>query len=157
MEFFESFFTAEVLWIIFGIILLLLEFTTPGFFLMFFGFGAIVVGIVCLIFKNDPDFAIQLLIFIAASLGSLFSLRRWMKKVFTGHSKDDGELDDTDSSFIGEKAIVTQKITPELPGQVELHGTLWKAESDVKIDKKTPVRIVGKSNLLLTVEPINKK
>jgi inner membrane protein len=154
METLDSIFTPEVIWIIFGIILFLLEFMTPGVFLMFFGIGAVVVGLICLIFEPDPSFTLQMIIFIALSLGSLFSLRKWLKGIFTGRSNGEKDMDDTTASFLGEKAVVTQKIMPGLTGQVELHGTNWKAESEAAIEKNTPVEVVGKKNLLLYVKPI---
>jgi len=153
MESLKNFFTPEVLWFMAGILLLILEFTAPGLVIFFFGIGAIVVGAVCLLFH--PSFTIQLVIFLSASLILLFSLRKWLKKVFIGRKSElQSEIIDTLDSFVGEKAVVIEKITPEISGAVELHGTPWKAESDQEIRKGTTVKVIGKKNLILQVKPI---
>ncbi|MBN2103280.1 NfeD family protein [bacterium] len=153
MESLKNFFTPEVLWFMAGILLLIMEFATPGLVIFFFGVGAIVVGVVCLLF--DPSFTIQLVIFLSASLILLFSLRKWLKKVFLGRKSElESEIIDTLDSFVGEKAVVLEKITPRAAGSVELHGTHWKAESDQEIKKGTTVKVIGKKNLVLKVKPI---
>lgn len=157
MDTLKNFFSPEVLWFIAGIVLLIIELSAPSFFIFFFGVGAIVVGVVCLIF--DPSLTVQLVIFLSSSLLLLISLRKWLKKVFFGRSRTAAAMDDMTDNYVGEKAIVIKNISPNLPGAVELHGTRWKAESNQTIKEKTPVKITGKSNLVLTVKPIknNKK
>ncbi|MBN1779678.1 NfeD family protein [bacterium] len=155
MDTIQSFFTPEVLWIIAGIVLLIMEFATPGLVIFFFGMGAVVVGVVCLIF--EPSFTLQLFIFLASSLIFLFSLRKWLKQVFLGRKSDsESELMDTLDNFLGEKAMVVEKITPAVAGRVELHGTEWKAESDEEIKKGMPVEVIGKKNLVLKVKKLDK-
>lgn len=154
METLNNLLKPEVLWIISGIVLLILEFATPGLVIFFFGIGAILTGAICFVF--DPSFGLQLFIFLVSSLALLFSLRKWLKKVFYGRSGSEGEIDDITESYVGETAIVTKKITPDVPGQIELHGTSWKAQSDKTIKEGTPVKVVAKKNLVLTVQPISK-
>jgi membrane protein implicated in regulation of membrane protease activity len=155
METLKNLFTDEVIWFLIGIVLLIMEFATPGLVIFFFGVGAIVVGVVC-IFLN-PSFTVQLAIFLVSSVILLFGLRKWLKKVFLGRRSDsETELIDTIDNFVGERAVVLQKITPSVAGSVELHGTAWKAEADEEIKKGTPVEVIGKKNLLLKVKPVKK-
>lgn len=156
MQSLKNLFTDEVIWFLIGIVLLIMEFTTPGLVIFFFGVGAIVVGIVCLIL--NPSFTVQLIIFLLSSVTLLFALRKWLKKVFLGRKNDpESEIIDTIDNFIGERAIVLKKITPAMPGSVELHGTAWKAEADENIRKGSPVEVVGKKNLVLRVKSITNK
>lgn len=151
MEFFNDFFTAPILWFLAGIVMLILEFALPGLIIFFFGVGACIVGILCLIF--DLSLNLQLIIFILTSVISLFSLRKWLKKIFTGKVKSDsGPADDVDD-FVGEKAIVVEPISPGKTGRVEFHGAEWKAAADVSIKKGTKVVIVSKDSITLNVKP----
>lgn len=155
MDTIKNFFTPEVLWFIVGIILLIMEFATPGLVIFFFGIGALVVGVICLFF--NPSFTMQLFIFLISSIAFAFSLRKWLKSIFLGKSHNAGDIDDNTSNFIGEQAIVIEAITPEVPGTVELHGTPWKAKSKHRIKQGTLIKVIEINNLLLTVEPLNKK
>jgi membrane protein implicated in regulation of membrane protease activity len=153
MEALKSFFTPEVLWFAAGVILLIMEFAAPGIFIMFFGAGAMITGLVCLIF--DLSLTVQLIIFISSSLILLFALRKWLKKVFFGKKTEGDELDDVTDTFIGERAVVTDKITKAVTGRIELHGTEWTAEADEDISKGTTVEVIGKKNLVLKVKPLS--
>ncbi|MBN2416398.1 NfeD family protein [bacterium] len=149
MEFLKDFFTAPILWFFAGIVMLILEFALPGLIIFFFGVGACIVGILCLIF--DLSLNAQLIIFIVTSIVSLFSLRKWLKRVFQGKTNKDSGRDVDD--FAGEKAVVTKSITPKQAGTVEFHGTEWKAVSDVSVKKGATVVIVSKESITLKVKP----
>ncbi|MBN1663701.1 MAG: NfeD family protein [Deltaproteobacteria bacterium] len=138
----------ELLWFIVGLILLVSEFFVPGLVIFFFGVGAWVVALLCLLF--DVPLNLQLIIFIVSSIVLLVGLRKWMTKFFTGFkspSRTQGNIDD-DS---GGKAVVTKKITPE-GGKVEYHGVIWSADAAEIIEEGEVVQVVKKDNLTLTVK-----
>lgn len=56
-------------------------------------------------------------------------------------------------SFIGEKAITVDEIKPEKRGFVRFHGELWRARSNFVIKPGVSVKIIGRENLVLIVEP----
>jgi membrane protein implicated in regulation of membrane protease activity len=141
----------ELLWFIVGLILLVSEFFVPGLVIFFFGVGAWVVALLCLLF--DVPLNLQLVIFIASSVVLLVGLRKWMTKFFTGFktpSSTQGNIDD-DS---GGKALVTKRITPQ-GGKVEYHGVAWNAEADEIIEEGETVYVVKKENLTLKVKTIH--
>ncbi len=141
-----------VIWTIAGIILLLLEFAMPGFILFFFGAGALIVGILCFIIPISLN--IQLLLFSIISLFTFFMLRKKMQTIFMGRVNKGKTLDDDMDDFSGQKAVVTEKITPKHTGKVEFHGTTWNADSEETIQKDQTIEITGKSNLTLTVKSV---
>ena len=105
------------IWVAAGIALVLSEFMVPGFVVCFFGAGAILTGLL-LVFFPGIGLSWQILIFVIASV--LFTLLG--RKCFLGASSrrtQDPDLDDC----TGERAVVTQEISPEHPGKVEFHGT----------------------------------
>lgn len=142
----------ELIWFLIGLALLLAEFAIPGLVLIFFGAGAWIVALLCLLLNIGLN--TQLVIFIITSVLSLLLLRKWITGVFRGHTSGTQELTEDMKEFIGERVIVTAAIGAQLPGKVELHGTDWSATADVAIDAGTAVEIVGKENLTLKVKTL---
>lgn len=142
-----------VVWIIAGIVMLLMEFAAPGFIIFFFGIAALLVGFLCLILPLSLN--LQLFFFILLSLFMVFFLRKKMKSIFAGRIKSANEIDDSTDSFVGEKAVVTSRITPDRGGEIELHGTSWNAEADETIEVEQLVIVIDKQNLTLKVKSLS--
>jgi membrane protein implicated in regulation of membrane protease activity len=152
METIKEFLKPELIWFLVGVILLVMEFVMPGLIIAFFGVGACVVAIVCL-FK-DISLNAQLIIFICSSVLSLLCLRRWLKGIFIGHTKSKQDMTEDLKEFVGERAVVKEKITPKLPGKIEFHGTNWQARADEEIPAGAVVEVIGKNNLTLKVKSL---
>ena len=138
-----------LLWSVLGLVLIFCELIIPGLVLVFFGAGALVTALICLIF--DPSQADQILIFLGCSIGSIVFTRHFFKSIFMGNET----RDNSDSEFIGHTATVTTEIHPEKPGRVELNGTSWNAEADQPISIDTRVEITNQKSLVLFVKPKN--
>jgi membrane protein implicated in regulation of membrane protease activity len=152
MEFLEKLqeiLTPALVWFFIGIIWMLIEFAIPGLIVIFFGIGALVTAAVC-VFFNIP-LEIQLLIFIVTSIASLICLRKWLKTIFVGRLASHNTSDMTDDC-IGQKVIVTRKITKDPGGKVELNGCNWKAIADEDIEEGAVVMVESKDNLTLKVK-----
>lgn len=149
----NEFWDPTVIWFAVGLVILVLELAVPGLILFFFGIGAWLVALLTLLF--DININIQLLIFFISSVILLFSLRQWVRQLFTGKmgiSKNDEE---SSGDMVGERATVVESIIPPSKGRVEIHGTNWTAESDIEIKSGDIVEIIGKKNLTLKVKKIN--
>lgn len=142
----------ELIWFIIGFIMLILEFVNPGFITFFFGIGAWIVAIICLL--TDISINTQLIIFIISSLVLIVSLRKWVRNIFIGRIASKQTKDEMPEEFLGKKAIVTRQITPNLKGRVEFRGSTWNAESDESIPEGSPVEIIGKDNITLKVKSL---
>jgi inner membrane protein len=152
MDAIKEYLTPEIIWFVVGLVLLILEFILPGLTIAFFGVGAWIVAIVCLI--TDISLNTQLIIFIVSSVLSLICLRKWIKGVFLGHAGSKQNLKENLEEFIGQKAVVKEKIVPNSGGKVEFHGTNWIAEADEEITEGTMVQIIGKDNITLKVKSL---
>ena len=152
MEMIKDFLRPEIIWFLVGLALLILEFILPGLIIAFFGVGAWIVAFVCLI--TDIGINTQLIIFIISSVLSLLCLRKWLKGVFLGHSGSKQDLKENLEEFVGQKAVVIEKIVPKAGGKVEFHGTNWLAQADEEIAEGTMVQIVGKDNITLMVKSL---
>ena len=148
----KGFLTPEIIWFLVGLVLLILEFILPGLIIGFFGVGAWIVAVVCLM--NDIGLNTQLALFIASSVLSLVFLRQWLKGIFLGHEGSKQDLTHNLEEFIGERAVVKERIVPKLVGKVEFHGTNWEASADEEIAAGTVVEIIGKDNITLKVKTV---
>lgn len=143
--------TPQVIWFAIGFVLMVIEFTTPGIVILFFGMGAWLVALLCLFI--DLSINAQLLIFIASSILFLVFLRKWVKKLFQMRIGSDRAQEEL-AEFVGGKAMVTKQITPKIKGKVEFHGSYWDAEATETISEGQPVEIIDKKNITLIVKPI---
>lgn len=141
----------ELLWFIIGLILFLLELVLPGFVIFFFGVGAWVTALVCLLFSPVTD--VQILIFAVVSVLSLVALRRLIqKKLFYGRNDTSYLVED---EFTGKEGKALTDIKPGSKGKVEFKGTVWSAEADTEVKEGDIVIIAGKNNINLNVKPKN--
>lgn len=155
MDWIKEFLRPELIWFLVGLVLLIMEFMLPGLIIFFFGVGAWIVAIVCLLSTYvQGSINSQLLIFIVSSILSLLILRRWVKGVFLGHSGANQDLREDLKEFIGERATVIEDITPKAGGKVEFHGTNWEARADGDIIAGAIVEVIGKDNITLIVREI---
>jgi membrane protein implicated in regulation of membrane protease activity len=152
MDTIKDFLRPEIIWFLIGLALLIMEFVLPGLIIAFFGVGAWIVALVCII--TDIGINTQLIIFILASVLSLLCLRKWLKGIFLGHAVSKQNPAENLEEFIGQKAVVKEKITPKAGGKVEFHGTNWEAEADEEIEEGAMVEIIDKDNITLKVKSL---
>jgi len=112
------------MWMILGFILILVEFLTPGgFYIMFFGAAAIVVGLISLLGLAGPQW-FEWLLFTAVSVAGIALFRkRLLMRIKLPQRPDD--LD----TVVGKVALVIEPIPPGSLGRVEMRGTAWTAKN----------------------------
>lgn len=128
-----------MIWVIAGIICVIIEIFTPGFFFMSIGTSAIITGLFALIISN---IYIQFAIFIIISSLIFVNIKKLSKKFFKVEGAPTNVF-----ALIGKEAIVTKKITKTNKGYVKIGGEIWSADS---IDKK-PIE-VGKTVVVEKIE-----
>ena len=136
------------MWLVAGIALLGIEMLTPGgFFTLFFGAGAIVVGILGLI-GWQPSVPVQGLVFLALSVASLLLFRKPLVERFE-RSIPQKQVD----SLVGETAVAMEEIPAGGVGKAELRGSSWNARNlgDAPIALKQRVRVERIDGLTLDV------
>ncbi len=139
----------ELFWFITGLGLFLLELLIPGFFIFFFGLGAWITALVCLI--GDPGINLQIIIFAITSILALAFLRRLIRKKFF-YSREENPVD-VDDEFTGKEAVAINDFGGEAIGKVEFKGTNWQAESASPVKSGQRLIILKKENFKLFVEP----
>jgi membrane protein implicated in regulation of membrane protease activity len=111
-------------WIVLGLALAALELATPGgFFVIFFGVSAVLIGLLDLAGLVQRDW-VQWLLFSVVAIAALVIFRdpllRWMRQ-----REREGEVD----SLVGETAIALVDIPPGGYGRAELRGSTWNARN----------------------------
>jgi membrane protein implicated in regulation of membrane protease activity len=139
-------------WMVFGLALLAAEMTTPGgFYILFFGLSALLVGTMAGLGIVDLDW-LQWLLFSVIAIGSLLVFRGpLMARMSRGHQA----LADVDS-MVGEVAIPLEPLASGATGKAELRGTTWTAKNvgptDLRKDQRGKVKNVDGLTLWITGE-----
>src|SRR5512139_2091748 len=111
------------IWVLGGLVLLVAEVTTPGgFFAVFFGAGAILVGALKALGWEGPAWA-EWLVFTILSIVSLALFRKPLMRRFNLSS---GKAVDR---LEGETAVVTEDVPPGGVGKAEMRGASWTART----------------------------
>jgi membrane-bound serine protease (ClpP class) len=114
------------------------------------GLAAFVVGSLILVDTDVPGFGLSVPLVLSLALASsllLFTvvalaLRSHGRPVVTGAEELIGAVGTAISGFPGE-------------GSVHLHGEVWSARSEVRIEPGGPVRVIARDGLSLIVVPVS--
>jgi membrane protein implicated in regulation of membrane protease activity len=111
-------------WMVLAFVLILLELLTPvGFYWLFFGVGALAVGILVGLGVLAPPW-VEWFLFSCLSVVALILFRRPLVNRF--HA--DGRRAPLDT-VVGEMAVALEDIGIDAVGRAELRGTTWNARN----------------------------
>jgi hypothetical protein len=111
------------IWIVLGLVLLLGEMVTPGgFYIFFFGVGAIIVGILAGFNVAGPVW-FQVIVFSSLSLITFWLFRQRLLQLTRR------DIPDQVDTLIGETAVIMEEIPSRGIGKAEMRGTSWSARN----------------------------
>ncbi|WP_353204765.1 NfeD family protein [Sphingomonas sp.] len=140
--------SAGTLWLAAALILLIAELALPGFFLIFLGVGAALIGVITLLVPGVP-ILLQAVSFAALTGGAVALGWRWYRG--SKHASADPLLNDRAARLIGKRVEVCNAII-DGEGRVTVGDGAWSATGpDAGVG--TTVRIVGANGSVLRVEP----
>lgn len=135
-------------WILLGVVFIVLEIFTPGFFLFLTGIAAIVTGGLSYLFPSV--IWLQWTFFVVLTVLALVFLRGvLLNKVQPTESKNSNV-----DGLIGKKALVIRTVEPDsLKGQVRIGGEIWLAQTadGTVISEQEEVIVHGVSGTKLIV------
>ena len=137
------------LWLAGGLALVVAELSAPsGFFIIFFGLGAMTVGVLhALHIVNSLVF--ELLLFTVLSVVYLL--------LFRGRLRAYVQMPPSSSvdTLIGVVATVQEPMSPGVMGRVEVRGSMWAARntSEVTLGAGQRARVAAVDGLTLAVIP----
>lgn len=134
-------------WILMGVALLVVELAAPGgLFALFFGVGALAVGVLVALGAGGPGW-FQWGLFVVLSVSLLAVLRRRLR----------GKLGapGLQAELVGEVATPLDDIPSGGTGRAELRGTPWEARADggQPISRGRRCRVVRVEGLTLLLRP----
>ncbi len=137
-------------WIVLGLCLAMTELAVPAFFIIWFGIGAIGVGIALL---AAPDLAVATQILIWAALSSVL-VGVWFRYL---KPRTVTAVGTSAASVAGEIGVLVADISPDTRGQVRfqkpiLGSDVWECYSDSKIKAGERVRIIVVEGNYIKVE-----
>jgi membrane protein implicated in regulation of membrane protease activity len=137
-------------WFLLGLVLMAAELATPGgFYMIFFGIAAVLVGMMAGLGVGGPGWT-QLLVFAGLSVGLLVVFRaRLLARI-----QVDPQLPRVDS-LVGEIGTASAELAPGAVGKVELRGSSWSARnvSDRVLAPGMRCRVVRVQGLMIDVAP----
>ena len=124
-------------WLVLGLVLALAELATAGgFYIIFFGVGAIVVGTLAAFGWAGPVW-MQTALFLIISLATLAVFRNPLLRKF----QPEGQAPQIDT-LVGEVAIAAEDVAAGTVGRVELRGTAWSARNETGVSLTRGARCV---------------
>ena len=137
-------------WLVIGLLLVLVELATPGgFFVIFFGVSAIIVGALAGFGLAGPVWT-QLLMFSVLALISLVVVRAGLLKAI----QRDPQRPEVDA-LVGGIGHVEAPIGAGEIGKVEVRGAAWSARNTTlsTLPRGMRCRVVRVDGLMLDIEP----
>ena len=111
-------------WVVLGLVLAGIELFLPGgFYLMFFGVAALLVGGLTATVL-PANLAVQVLLFTVFSVAGILLFRRALVSKFCRHAPG-SEVD----AIVGARATALDALAPGGEGKVELRGASWAARN----------------------------
>ncbi|HEY0123389.1 MAG TPA: NfeD family protein [Rhizobium sp.] len=137
-------------WWVLGLALLAAELVLPGFFLIWIGLAAIIVGALSLLFWDSAFWIwqVQWLIFAASAVIVTLLGRHYVYN--TSQATDEPFLNQRGASLVGRTATLAEPIT-EGRGRIRLEDTYWTVMGP-DLPAGTRVKVVASNGRDLTVE-----
>jgi membrane protein implicated in regulation of membrane protease activity len=119
---------AALFWIIIAVFCLAVEVHTNAFVSLFIGVGAVASFILAL---AGVPFAVQAVVWLGASAGTLLLLRPFALRRFHHHRYEIDMSRPTSNTMTDLRGVVLQTVGDEQhPGKVRIQGESWKAVTD---------------------------
>lgn len=138
-------------WLVFGMLLMLMELAVPSFTIFWFGLGGLVVGVLMLVFSDLP-LAWQIFLWVIASSGFVLF---WFK-VLKPKMKDETMAGISREAVLGETAMVIRKPEGERRGELRfpipvLGSETWEyiCSDDVEVGDRVVVRDVSGNTMVV--------
>ena len=137
-------------WMVLGLCLSMAELAVPAFFIIWFGIGAITVGIALLIV---PDLAVATQILLWAALSAVL-VGIWFRHL---RPRTMTAVGTSAASVAGEVGVLVNDLAPDARGQVRfqkpvLGSDVWECYADARIKAGERVRIVVVEGNFIKVE-----
>ena len=139
-------------WVVIGLVLVGVELAVPSFYLIWFGLGALVVGLLTAIWPTMGG-NLQVFVWTIASVALVVLWFRYWKP------RTKSRAGSSDTQMVGEIGLLTRAVEPFARGEVRFQkpmggSDLWPCMADEAIAAGERVRVVGAEGNFLRVARI---
>ncbi len=134
-----DFFSLGIAFVVIGLLMLIAEMHTPGFFIAVPGTVLIILGIVFMIMGDKVTVPLAVAVILITSVVATVLVILFYKKL------GEGELETTTAvdTLVGREGIVVRKVEPgNLQGKVKIEGDVWSATADREIPEGRKVVVI---------------
>ena len=135
-------------WFILAAIFAGIEMLTPGFFFIWLGGAALLLGLITLVISG-MGWELQLILFAVFAAASVFGWYKFGRKVTI--ATDDATLNRRGESLVGRTGALVEPIVNGR-GRVKIDDSVWSAEGDEDAPIGAKVLVTGVHGAVLTVE-----
>ena len=137
-------------WLVFGLVLLILEILAPGFLFIWFGLAALVTGALAFLLASASGFGWQLQTVAFLVLSVIFVLAG--RRFFGSRSSDADEplLNRRGEQLVGQRATLTEPIINGR-GRIRINDTMWRVKGP-DLPAGTEVRVIAFDPVTLEIE-----
>jgi membrane protein implicated in regulation of membrane protease activity len=139
--------TPTNLWFISGVILIILEMFTPGFFLASLSVGTFLAALIAWLGGSETW---QLVGFIVGGTASLLALRPIIKRYFEAS----GTSTNADA-LMGRVSKVEQTVRAGDRASIRIDGDTWEMECDQDLKSGDRVQVVARQSIILIVKRLD--
>lgn len=142
--------TTGLLLVLFGTALLILELKVPSFGVL--GIGgmlSVVIGSIMMT-RTVPGVSVDLWFVVPAALAFAGIVLFLTRLALAAHRRPPATGAE---AMLGTVGTARERLSPDVPGYVDIRGELWRAVSRQPIDGGQTVRVVGIDGLTLIVQP----
>jgi hypothetical protein len=134
-------------WWVVALILVILEMVMPGFFLLWIGIAAGIVGLL-LVFVPATPWQVQFVVFGVLAIGSIAAARYYIRR--NPIESDDRTLNRRGEQYVGRVFTIDEAIINGI-GKVRVGDSVWRAAGpDLPAGER--VKVVGVDGTMLKVE-----
>lgn len=137
-------------WLVFGLVLLILEILAPGFFFIWFGLAALVTGALAFLLSSTTAFGWQFQTVVFLGLAVIFVLAG--RRLFGSRSTDADEafLNRRGEQLVGRRATLTEPIINGR-GRIRINDTMWRVKGP-DLPAGTEVHVIAFDPVSLEIE-----
>jgi membrane protein implicated in regulation of membrane protease activity len=135
-------------WLILAALFAGIEILSPGFFFIWLGGAALIMGLITLVISS-MSWEAQVILFAALAAISVFAWYKFGRKIAIG--TDDATLNRRGESLIGQTGTLVEAIVNGR-GRVKLGDSTWSAEAEEAAPSGAKVLVTGVRGAILTVE-----
>lgn len=138
-------------WFAFGLVLMILELFVGGFFLLWIGVAALVVGLIVWIISG-LTWEVQALMFAVGAVGAVLITRKYAKAADALRQKGETALNRRAEQYVGRDFTLDAPIVNGR-GKIRAGDTSWIIEGG-DLPTGTKVKVVGAIGVILKVEKV---